>query len=116
MGEEGRKGESKSLDPPKYGDIAELGRGGMGEVFLCVAHGLAGFNKLLVVKRLRPELADDGEILEMFLREARLAARLSHPNIVQTNEVGFDGARHFIAMEYLDGQSLHPVLLRCRDN
>ncbi len=99
----------------KYRDIAELGRGGMGEVFLCVASGMAGFSKLLVVKRLRPELADDPELLEMFLREARIAARLSHPNIVQTNDVGFDGKRHYMAMEYLDGQSLSTVLRRCRD-
>ena len=96
----------------KYRDIAELGKGGMGDVFLTVAAGPAGFNKLLVVKRLRHSLASDPEFLRMFLNEARLAARLNHPNIVQTYEVGFDGARHFIAMEYLQGQSLYRLIRR----
>jgi serine/threonine-protein kinase len=96
----------------KFRDIAELGKGGMGDVFLTVAAGPAGFNKLLVVKRLRHSLATDPEFLRMFLNEARLAARLNHPNIVQTYEVGFDGARHFIAMEYLQGQSLYRLIRR----
>ena len=96
----------------KYRDIAELGKGGMGDVFLTVAPGPAGFNKLLVVKRLRDSLASDPEFLRMFLNEARLAARLNHPNIVQTYEVGVDGTRHFIAMEYLQGQSLYRLIRR----
>jgi serine/threonine protein kinase len=96
----------------KYRDIAELGKGGMGDVFLTVAAGPAGFNKLLVVKRLRHSLASDPEFLRMFLNEARLAARLNHPNIVQSYEVGFDAGRHFIAMEYLQGQSLYRLIRR----
>src|SRR5687768_14254765 len=96
----------------KFRDIAELGKGGMGEVFLTVASGPVGFNKLLVVKRLRESLASDPEFLRMFLNEARLAARLNHPNIVQTYEVGFDGSRHYIAMQYLQGQSLNRLIRR----
>jgi eukaryotic-like serine/threonine-protein kinase len=96
----------------KFRDIAELGKGGMGDVFLTVAAGPAGFNKLLVVKRLRHSLSSDPEFLRMFLNEARLSARLNHPNIVQTYEVGFDGARHFIAMEYLQGQSFYRLIRR----
>jgi eukaryotic-like serine/threonine-protein kinase len=96
----------------RFREIAELGKGGMGDVFLTVAAGPAGFNKLLVVKRLRHSLASDPEFLRMFLNEARLAARLNHPNIVQTYEVGFDGTRHFIAMEYLQGQSLYRLIRR----
>src|ERR1700733_13957770 len=84
----------------KYKPIAELGRGGMATAFLAVAQGPAGFNKLQVVKRLRPSLAADPEFLNMFVEEARLSARISHPNVVQTNEVGFDGQYYFIAMEY----------------
>ncbi|HVY44497.1 MAG TPA: serine/threonine protein kinase, partial [Minicystis sp.] len=64
----------------KYRLIAELGHGGMAEVFLAVVRGPAGFNKLVVVKQIRPQLAEDPEFLGMFLDEARLAARLSHPN------------------------------------
>jgi eukaryotic-like serine/threonine-protein kinase len=96
----------------KYRDIVELGKGGMGDVFLTVALGPAGFNKLLVVKRLRHSLASDPDFLKMFLNEARLAARLNHPNIVHTYEVGFDGVSHYIAMEYLEGQSLQRLIRR----
>jgi eukaryotic-like serine/threonine-protein kinase len=96
----------------KYRLIAELGHGGMAEVFLSVVRGPAGFNKLVVIKQIRPQLAEDPEFLGMFLDEARLAARLSHPNVVQTNEVGQEGERYFIAMEYLEGQPLNRVIHR----
>jgi eukaryotic-like serine/threonine-protein kinase len=78
----------------------------MGIVYLAMARGPGGFNKLVVVKELKPELVEEPAFLTMFLDEARLAARLSHPNIVQTNEVGSDGHRYFMAMDYLDGRSL----------
>ncbi len=98
----------------KYRLIADLGRGGMAVVYLALASGLPGFTKLVVVKVLRKELTDDPEFLSMFLDEARLAARLNHPNVVQTNEVGEDTGRHFIAMEYLEGQSLHAITARAK--
>ncbi|MGH7327342.1 MAG: serine/threonine protein kinase, partial [Polyangiaceae bacterium] len=111
--------QSSKVDLPltstKYRPIAELGRGGMATVYLTVAQGPAGFNKLQVLKRLRPALAADPEFLQMFLEEARLAARVNHPNVVQTNEVGYDGQYYYIAMEYLDGQPLEAVLRRVRD-
>jgi eukaryotic-like serine/threonine-protein kinase len=103
---------SASSNLGKYRLIAELGHGGMAEVFLAVVRGPAGFNKLVVIKQIRPQLAEDPEFLGMFLDEARLAARLSHPNVVQTNEVGQEGERYFIAMEYLEGQPLNRVLHR----
>jgi serine/threonine protein kinase len=96
----------------KYRLIASLGHGGMADVFLAVAQGPVGFNKLQVIKRLRPNLAEEPEFLAMFLDEARLAARLNHPNIVQTNEVGEVAGQYFIAMEYLDGQPLHRIIHR----
>ncbi|HTJ82385.1 MAG TPA: serine/threonine-protein kinase [Polyangiaceae bacterium] len=106
----------------KYQLIAALGSGGMADVFLAVARGPARFNKLVVLKCLRKrwledEHADDArseksELIEMFLEEARLAARLNHPNIVQTNEVGDESGDYFIAMEYLEGQSFNRVVNR----
>src|SRR5258708_39349891 len=96
----------------RYTPIFELGRGGMAIVYLAVVRGPGGFNKLQVVKQLKGELAGDREFLTMFLDEARLSARINHPNVVQTNEVGFDGKSYFIAMEYLDGQSLDAVIRR----
>ncbi len=98
--------------PGKYRPIFELGRGGMADVVLAVIQGPGGFNKLQVLKRLRSELAADPEFLTMFLDEARLSARINHPNVVQTNEVGHDGKHYFLAMEYLEGQSLESFLRR----
>ena len=94
----------------KYQLFASLGRGGMADVFLSVARGQMGFNKLAVIKRLRQALAEERAFRDMFLDEARLAARLNHPNIVHTYEVGEQGGVYFIAMEYLEGQSLNKVL------
>jgi serine/threonine-protein kinase len=94
----------------KYTPLARLGNGGMADVFLAVARGPMGFNKLTVVKRLRN--SEENTHVQMFLDEARLAARLNHPNIVHTYEVGEVGGRFFIAMEYLEGQSLHQVIAR----
>src|SRR5215813_5287160 len=95
----------------KYRLIAELGHGGMADVFLAVVAGPlgSGFSKLTVVKRLRQNLAEEPEFVAMLVDEARIAARLNHPNVVQTNEVGQVGTEYFIAMEYLDGQPLHRI-------
>jgi serine/threonine protein kinase len=82
----------------------------MADVFLSVARGQMGVNKLAVVKRLRQALVEEKAFRNMFLDEARLAARLSHPNIVHTYEVGEQDGVYFIAMEYLEGQSLNKVL------
>jgi serine/threonine protein kinase len=90
----------------RYRRLAELGRGGMATVYLAAARGPSGFTKLVVLKELRPDLAQDAEFRTMFLDEARLAARLNHPNVVQTYEVGEDGNRQVIVMEYLEGQPL----------
>ncbi len=96
----------------RYQLIAELARGGMGVVYLAVLRGPGGFNKIVVLKELRREFLQDEVFVTMFMDEARLAARLNHPHIVQTIEVGADGERRFIAMEYLDGQPLQQVVQR----
>lgn len=93
----------------RYKLIASLGQGGMANVYLAVAAGPASFSKLLVVKALRADVPMGSEPVTMFLDEARLAARFNHPNIVQTYEVGEANGRYFIAMEYLEGQSLRAV-------
>lgn len=93
----------------KYRIFATLGRGGMADVFLAVVHGPGGFTKLVVLKTLRETRGDDPSFVTMFLDEARLSARLNHPNVVHTYEVGEHGDAYFIAMEYLEGQPLHRV-------
>src|SRR5262252_1117933 len=94
----------------KYRFLAEIGFGGMSEIYLTVTQGgLAGFQKLVALKLLRRDLAEDAEFRRMFLDEAWLAARLNHPNVVQTYDVGEEHDRLFIAMEYLEGQSYERI-------
>ena len=104
---------AKFADPPsmesfgEYVMLAELGSGGMADVFLALAgtgSGL-GFKKLVVLKRVRRGLADDPDFVSMFVDEARLAARLNHANVVQTHEVGEVAGEYYMAMEYLEGQT-----------
>ena len=80
----------------------------MAEVFLAVASE-ATVRKVVVLKRIWPELASDPTFAAMFLDEARLSVRMSHPNVVQTYEVSEHDGRLTIAMEYLDGQPLTRV-------
>jgi serine/threonine-protein kinase len=104
----------KVSDLGRYRLIAELARGGMGLVYLALVRGPGGFNKLFVVKELKGHLADDPSLVRMFLEEARLSAKLNHPNVVQTIEIGSEGERHYMAMEHLDGQSLNRLIVRTR--
>ncbi len=97
-----------------YRLLAQIGRGGMAEVFLAVAQGQMGFNKLVVIKKTLPDLILEPDVLSMFLDEARIAARMNHANVVQTYACGKDGDRYFLVMEYLDGQSYSRVTSRLR--
>ena len=105
-------------DPIRFGKYTLLDRiavGGMAEVFLALSQGPSGFRKLLVIKRLHAHMKDDPQIVSMFIDEAKLAARLNHPHVVQTNKVGSSRGHHFLAMEYLDGQPLNRVLKAAKD-
>ncbi len=99
----------------RYRLLLELGHGGMAHVYLGLVSGLAGFSKLVVLKVMRDELREHPASLNMFLGEARLAARMNHPNVVQTSEVGEDAGRYFICMEYLEGQTLSRLLKKTID-
>jgi serine/threonine-protein kinase len=87
----------------------------MSNVYLAVARGPGDFHKLVVLKVLRADLAQEEAFRTMALCEAKIAARLNHPNVVQTYEVLNEGERPIIVMEYLEGQSLSNMLLRVRD-
>ena len=94
----------------KYRIVTELGRGGTANVYLAMVRGPGGVSKLVVLKALLPDLADEPTAVASFLDEARLAALLNHPNVVQTYEVGSEGERNVIVMEYLEGQSLSRIV------
>ncbi|WP_434391673.1 protein kinase domain-containing protein [Melittangium boletus] len=78
----------------------------MAEVFLAKAAGPMGFEKTLVLKRILPHLAEESAFVEMFLSEAKLAAQLTHPHIVQIFDFGEAEGAYFLAMEYIDGPNL----------
>jgi eukaryotic-like serine/threonine-protein kinase len=93
--------------------VAELGSGGMADVFLAVRSGPGGFTKLFVLKRMRPARAmDETDFAAMFVDEARIAARLHHPNVVETFAIRYDAKRFEMEMEWLDGQSLQRISRR----
>ncbi len=96
----------------KYQLIRKLATGGMAEVFLAKAAGPMGFEKTLVLKRILPHLAEEPAFVEMFLSEAKLAARLTHPHIVQIFDFGEADGAYFLAMEYIDGPSLRTLVKR----
>jgi serine/threonine protein kinase len=87
-----------------YQILAKIGEGGMGTVYLTKMDGPAGFNKLAVVKELRADLTGSKALVQMFLNEAKLAARLTHPNVVHTYGANEDEGGLYLAMEHLDGQ------------
>jgi len=94
----------------RYTPIRRLGSGGMGDVFLSREHGEEGLSRRIALKRIRPELARDPDFRELFRHEARVAIRLSHPNIVHVYEVGGPEGELYVAMEYVDGRTLFDVL------
>ncbi|HEX6836145.1 MAG TPA: serine/threonine-protein kinase [Polyangia bacterium] len=93
----------------KYDLLALLATGGMAEIWLARVSGMAGFEKLVVIKRLLDKLAIDNEYVEMFLDEARINARLTHSNIVQVLELGQVEGKYFMAMEFVPGLSVSQV-------
>lgn len=86
-----------------YQLLRRLARGGMAEVFLARQRGLEGFHRVVAIKRILPHLVDNDDFVRMFLDEARLAARLSHPNVIHIYELGQVDEHYFIAMEFMPG-------------
>ena len=100
----------------RYQLVSKLATGGMAEVFLSRAAGPGDFEKTLVLKRILPHLAEDPSFVEMFLSEARLAARLEHPNIVQIFDFGQADGTYYLAMEYIDGMNLRVLMKQARQS
>jgi serine/threonine protein kinase len=95
----------------RYLLVQRLSRGGMGEIFLA-KHGLTGFEKLAVIKKVLPHLAADAQFISRFVDEAQVAIKLQHVNVAQVFEVGRVGDEYFLALEYVEGRDLRRTLAR----
>jgi serine/threonine-protein kinase len=99
----------------RYEIIKPLGKGGMAEVFLGRQLGLEGFEKSVVIKCISRKFASDPRFVDMFLREARMAARIIHSNVVQIFDLGRSGDNYYIVMEYVRGCSLNDIFMLCTE-
>ncbi len=99
----------------RYRLLRRLAAGGMGELFLGVMPGPAGFERKVAIKRILPHLAHAESFVTRFIDEARIVVQLQHGNIVPVFDMGQEGGQYFIAMEYLDGWDLRAVHRRCRE-
>lgn len=99
----------------KYILLDLIGVGGMAEVYRSKLLGDEGFEKLIVIKKLLPQIAGNSEMVRLFTGEAKLAALLQHENIATTYDFGEIAGSYFLAMEYLSGQDLYSVLQRGRE-
>ncbi|MBA3462211.1 MAG: protein kinase [Deltaproteobacteria bacterium] len=111
-----KRHQTADLEPIQFGGrytlLRRLAIGGMAEIYLARQAAMAGFEKEVVIKRLRAELADDPRIVEMFLDEARIGALLNHPNIVHVYDVDEHDGIPYIAMEYIVGEELNELCRR----
>ncbi len=92
--------------------LERINVGGMAEVFRAKSFGIEGFERIVAVKRILPTLAGDEEFISMFIDEARIAAHLTHQNVVQIYELGKHAGTYFISMEYVAGRDLRQILDR----
>lgn len=96
----------------RYELVGEIASGGMATVYLARLQGVGGFQRFVAMKRLHPHLANEKEFVEMFLDEARIAARIHHPNVVPILEVGASDVGYYLVMEYIEGDTLARLLAR----
>ncbi len=102
------EGEPRLLD--RYQVVGEIASGGMATVYLSRLPGVGGFRRLVAIKQLHPHLAHEQEFVEMFLDEARLAARIHHRNVVPILEIGTSVGGYYLVMEYIEGVTLARLL------
>src|SRR5688500_2262135 len=94
----------------RYRLCFELASGGMGTVYLARAEGPSGFEKLVALKRIHEHLAKDPRFVAMFLDEARLAARIHHPNVCSVIDFGTVEDSYYLTMPFVEGESFHRLL------
>src|SRR5947199_2514584 len=98
----------------QYTLLERIAAGGMAEVWKARMRGVEGFQKTVAIKRILPHMNDNAEFVGMFIDEAKLAAQLTHPNIVHIYDLGKIGRDYYIAMEYVDGKDLRSLLNAAR--
>jgi serine/threonine protein kinase len=98
----------------QYRIAASIAQGGMAELLLALQQSAPGFSKVVALKRILSGFERAPEYVRMFLEEARLVARLDHPNIVRVHDFGQIEARHYLAMEYLPGEDVGKIIRFCR--
>ncbi len=94
----------------RYQLLEKIAAGGMAEVFKARMSGEEGFEKIVAIKRILPHMADSSDFITMFIDEAKLAAQLTHSNIIHIYDLGKVDAYHYIAMEYVEGKDLRSIL------
>src|SRR5258706_11713820 len=94
----------------KYELLSRVGRGGMATVWAARHRGAHGFSRIVALKTMLPELSDDADFQRMFLAEAKLAARIRHPNVVETLDLGEEEGLLYIVMEWIDGETLSTIM------
>ena len=99
----------------RYRVVDEIGIGGMASVHLARMDGPGGFQKWVAIKKIHPHLVEDESFVQMFLDEARVAARISHPNVATVFDLGKHEETYWIAMEYLHGEPLREVMRRTEE-
>ncbi len=100
----------------KYYLLERINVGGMAEVFRAKAYGVEGFERLVAVKRILPNIAEDTEFIKMFIDEAKIAVQLNHANIAQIFDLGMVNASYYIALEHIHGRDLRAIFDRCRNH
>jgi len=98
----------------KYYLLERINVGGMAEVFRAKAFGVEGFERLVAVKRILPNIAEDKEFIRMFIEEAKLSVQLNHANIAQIFDLGVVDGSYYIALEHVHGRDLRAMFDRCR--
>ena len=98
----------------KYQLIEKIATGGMAEVYKAKSYGVAGFEKLLVIKKILPHLSRNKDFVGMFINEAKIAVSLNHANIVQVYDLGMVGADYYMAMEFIHGHDLMKIIKKGR--
>src|SRR5438477_12928514 len=110
----------KAVDQPaaeatrlgSYEIVRKLARGGMAELYLARSVGPEGFEKVVVLKKILPNFAENPKFVKLFLDEAKLAAALDHPHIAQVYDMGTVEGHYFFTMEYVHGQDVRSTLKR----